>query len=72
MRAMALVDDNVGQALDLITSSLLRASERIKKNTFLLESVAKILCGSVMTVECQNKDAKSLLRLLKTMMLSPC
>ena len=71
LRAMALVDDNVGQALELCTSSLLRASERIlkkkknthkkkKKHTFLLESVSKILCGSVMTVECQ------------TMMLSPC
>ena len=32
VRAMALVDDNVGQALDLCTSSLLRASERKKKN----------------------------------------
>ena len=29
---MALIDDNIGQALELLTSSLLRASECMKKH----------------------------------------
>ena len=31
VRAMAVIDDNIGQALELFTSSLLRASKCMKK-----------------------------------------
>ena len=65
-RAMALTDHNTDQALEPFTTSVLRASVCMKKQTnkikqkFVLESVSKILCGLMTYVEWQK------------MMLSPC
>ena len=61
---MALTDHTTDHSLELFISSLLRASECIK-NTFVLESVSKILCGLMTTVEWQNNYVNSLLREFK-------